>query len=110
MNLTYKIILVGSTSVGKSSYICRVSRGVFASNTGATIGVEMESKVVKLKNGAVINAKIWDTSGHEKYKALTSAHYSQSTGALLFFDLTNLYSFRDSTEWISEIREKAGDV
>lgn len=96
-------------SVGKTSYILRFMKGVFATS-GATIGVELESKKITLPDGQVVLSKIWDTSGHEKYKSITTAHYNQSAGALLFFDLTNISSFRDVVEWISEIKENSGEV
>ena len=36
-----------------------------------------------------IKAIIWDTAGAEKYKAITTAHYRKSHGALLFYDVTD---------------------
>ena len=108
-DITYKIILVGNRAVGKTSYICRFVKGIFI-NTGPTIGVEMESKILKMKNGKIVKTRIWDTSGQEKYKSITTAHYNQSAGALLFFSLDDLDSFKDVIGWISEIRENAGEV
>lgn len=42
-------------------------------------------------------------SGSEKYKSISVAHYRKSVGALLFFDLTDAESFKNTKKWLSEI-------
>ena len=106
----YKIILVGDIDVGKTCYMSRFIKNAFSTHTPSTIGVELDTKFVTLRNGKVIKAKIWDTSGQEKYKSITTAHYHQCAGALLFFDLTNLTSFENTIEWINEIKENTEEV
>lgn len=101
----YKIILVGDPKVGKTSLLTRYTKNV-VKNPNPTIGVEYATKCVLLKNGAgIVKAQIWDTSGSEKYKSITTAHYRRSVGALLFYDLTEEQSFRNTEEWLKEIQE-----
>lgn len=109
-DLIYKIILVGDVNVGKTCYLSRITKNIFSQNIPNTIGVQQETKYHVLENGKIIKAKIWDTSGQERYKAITTAHYRNSAGALLFFDLVNKRSFDSVVEWINEIKENAGDV
>ena len=40
---------------------------------GPTIGVEFGTKIILLKDNVYIKAQIWDTAGHEKYRAMTAA-------------------------------------
>jgi len=98
-DLTYKIILIGDIFVGKTSYMSRFTKNVFPKNTNFTIGVDYIAKHVVLQNGQVVKAAIWDTSGHERYKAITTAHYHKAAGVLLFFDLTDLNTFAHVQEW-----------
>ena len=44
-------------------------------------------------------------AGNEKYKAITTAHYRKSAGALLFYDLTDRKSFDHVLEWLNLIYE-----
>lgn len=46
---------------------------------------------------------IWDTAGAEKYKAITTAHYRKSEGALLFYDLSDKNSFDNVLSWRQEV-------
>ena len=44
-------------------------------------------------------------AGNEKYKAITTAHYRKSAGALLFYDLTDRHSFDNVLDWLNLIYE-----
>ena len=37
-----------------------------------------------------MKGQIWDTSGEERYRAITSAYYRGSVGAILVFDVTKV--------------------
>jgi len=47
----------------------------------------------------IVKSVIWDTAGAEKYKAITTAHYRKSEGALLFYDLCDKTSFDNVLSW-----------
>ena len=109
-DLAYKIILVGDVCVGKTSYISRFTKNIFPKTTNWTIGVDYTPKHVVLQNGQVVKAQIWDTSGHERYRAITTAHYHKAAGALLFFDLTDKLSFNHVADWLGAIRDNTDEV
>lgn len=107
--LVYKVILIGDCSVGKTSYLNRVTKDVFA-QVGATMGVDYASKIVSFKSGKRVKVTIWDTSGEEKYKSLTSAHFSGAAGVLLFFSLDDMASFKNCLSWLREVKEHTDEV
>ena len=73
-------------------------RGVF-SKSSPTIGVDFIVK--KLYLGDIcIKLQIWDTSGSERYKSITTGHFRDALGALLVFDLTSKESFHDLDYWL----------
>lgn len=39
--------------------------------------------------GEAIKISFFDTSGEEKYHAITACHYRKATGALIVYDVTN---------------------
>lgn len=70
----------------------RYHKGIFT-RISPTIGVEFLTKKIELKSGVLIKAEIWDTSGSERYRSITTGHYRSAVGALLVFDLTDRDSF-----------------
>jgi small GTP-binding protein len=92
-NFLFKIIMVGDTSVGKTNLLSRYIYGKLPRYEHPTIGVEFTSKPVNLRDGKTVKAQIWDTAGQEKFRAITSAHYRKSVGALIVFDLTKRTTF-----------------
>ena len=100
-NFVFKIILLGDSSVGKTHLLSRYIRGQLPRSKFPTIGVEFATKPVPLKTGGTVRVQIWDTgkcekinhptfflAGQERFKAITSAHYRKSLGALLVYDIT----------------------
>lgn len=67
------------------------------------MGVEYASLSMLLSSGeGIVKAQIWDTAGEEKYKSITTAHYRKSVGALVFYDLTDIASFKHTSEWLKD--------
>ena len=60
----------------------------------------------KLSDGAVINVKIWDTCGQEKYNSICELYYKRADGILLVYDISNEHSFnRIKKYYIKKIRD-----
>lgn len=57
-----KIVLVGSSSVGKSSLLFRFIDSKFVESTLSTIGVDFKFRMLNLR-GKRIKLQIWDTAG-----------------------------------------------
>ncbi|KAJ3429374.1 ras and ef-hand domain-containing protein [Anaeramoeba flamelloides] len=103
-NLDFKIVLLGDSSVGKSSLVLRLCKNKFSENLEPTIGgscviqnIEIDESEVKLK--------IWDTAGQERFHSLTPLYYRGAKGALIVYDITNFGSFERAKDWIFELRE-----
>ena len=107
--LVYKIILIGDCSVGKTSYLNRFTKNTFQ-QVGATMGVDYASKIVTFQSGKQVKVTIWDTSGEEKYKALTSAHFNGAAGVLLFFSVDDAASFKNCLSWLRSVKDHTDEV
>lgn len=57
-----KIILIGDSGVGKTSFLNRFCSGTFKHNIQCTVGLEYGQKVIKL-NDRKIMVQLWDTAG-----------------------------------------------
>ena len=100
-----KILTLGDSGVGKTSIIQKFVNDKFNQNMLSTIGVDFQSKVIIINN-TKIKLKIWDTTGQERFKTLTSQYYNGADGALLIFDVTSKLSFERINFWINELKEK----
>ena len=67
-----KLMIIGDSTVGKSSLINRFVDGNFLTSLTSTIGVDFKVKLVDIDNLRV-RLQIWDTAGQERYRAITSS-------------------------------------
>ncbi|KAG1667392.1 Ras and EF-hand domain-containing [Nymphon striatum] len=101
---TYKVVFVGDAAVGKSSFIIRLSKGLFQSNLSSTLGVDFQMKTlnVDFKNIAV---QLWDTAGQERFRSITQSYFRRADGIMLLYDCTSERSFLNVREWAEAIRD-----
>ncbi|CAM6005992.1 unnamed protein product [Sphagnum balticum] len=64
----FKLIIVGSSAVGKSNILSRFTKNQFNEVMGPTVGVEYATKKLINMSGKKVKLQIWDTAGQEKYK------------------------------------------
>lgn len=99
----YKIVLLGDSSVGKTSLVHRFTTGSFDPHLANTIGAAFISKEYTSSN-RTIKFEIWDTAGQERYKSLTPMYYRNSKVALVCFDLSLPEdSFERARYWIEQL-------
>lgn len=108
-NFMLKIIMIGSSDVGKSTLLIRYLTHKFIENKSPTIGVEFGTRTINIDDKNVI-LNIWDTAGQERYRALTFMYYKNCAGAIVTFDISNRNSYDDVYYWISEIKKYNPDV
>ncbi|KAG0139424.1 hypothetical protein CROQUDRAFT_666514 [Cronartium quercuum f. sp. fusiforme G11] len=101
---TLKLLLIGSSSVGKSSLLLRFTDEVFlsAEESSATIGVDFKVKLIS-RRGKRYKLSIWDTAGQERFRTLTSSYYRGAQGVVLVYDVTSRESFESLPSWFSEL-------
>ena len=100
--MVYKIILIGDAEVGKTNIISRYVDGKFLEENISTIGVEYKTKELNELNvnKEKIILQIWDTSGQEKYNAITKNYLRDSDFILFVFDVTKKESFENINNWL----------
>lgn len=99
-----KIVLLGESSVGKSSLLERLQNNTFNANKSSTIGAAFVSKKVIRDDSSLVNLQIWDTAGQERFHNLTPLYYRNSNIALIVFDLSSEVSFHKAEYWINELQ------
>ena len=114
--LTYKIILIGDSSVGKTCLFKKLTTGKYSDKNISTIGIDRKSFSLKVKiveNNEEIEKnfiiQLWDTAGQERFRAVTKGYYKDSQGLLLMYDITNKESFENLDKWITGVKESLGE-
>ena len=102
---TYKIILVGDSTVGKTNLLTQYVDGKFTEDIISTVGIEFKIKIIQLKNGSKFRLQIWDTSGQEKFMSLTKNYFRGCNVAIFVFDVTNKNSFANIPTWLNSYKE-----
>jgi Ras-related protein Rab-1A len=102
----FKLLLIGNSSVGKSSLLVRFVDDVWEENFVPTIGVDFKLKTLDV-NGKKVKLQIWDTAGQERFKNITASYYRGGNGVLVVYDITDRDSFTNLTSWLIEIEKNA---
>lgn len=106
---TFKIMMLGDASVGKTSLTIRYIQGFFAEDLRLTIGVDFYSKTTTF-NEKNVKLQIWDFGGEERFRFLLSQYCKGANGAFFLYDITNSRSLEHLPDWTQIIRENAGDI
>ncbi|XXG83622.1 hypothetical protein AAC387_Pa10g1335 [Persea americana] len=101
-DLSFKILLIGDSGVGKSSLLFSfISNAV--DDPAPTIGVDFKIKQLTVA-GKRLKLTIWDTAGQERFRTLTTSYYRGAQGIILVYDVTRRETFTDLSDiWAKEI-------
>ncbi|KAI8141520.1 rab11 protein [Fennellomyces sp. T-0311] len=99
----FKLVVVGSSGVGKTNLLGRFVHDTFELASKSTIGLDLNIKTMTIKDKKV-RVQIWDTAGQERYRSITKRYYRGAVGALLVYDITRHDTFEDIPRWLGELR------
>ncbi|UZJ56506.1 hypothetical protein CBS101457_005826 [Exobasidium rhododendri] len=99
-----KLLLIGTSSVGKSSLLLRYTDDEYLGpeEASATIGVDYKIKSITV-GGKRYKLSIWDTAGQERFRTLTSSYYRGAHGVIIVYDVTSRDTFDALPTWFSEL-------
>ena len=100
-----KLVMIGSTTVGKTSIVNRFTREVFTNDTTSTVGASFVSKIVTVGD-IPVKLQLWDTAGSEKYRSMVPIYFQNADAAIIVYDITNDQTFRDVETWFRDLQQK----
>jgi small GTP-binding protein len=107
---SYKLVVIGDTSVGKSSLVLRQLNDEFYPYQESTIGAAFLTQMFQFGPGQQIKLEIWDTAGQERYKSLVPLYTRGAAIAIVVFDITCRSSFGAAQYWVKELRKGEDDL
>ncbi|KAG8193474.1 hypothetical protein JTE90_023726 [Oedothorax gibbosus] len=100
----FKVILVGESGVGKTSFVVRLAESKFQNVYESTVGVDCKKVRVDVE-GTPVDLHIWDTAGQERFKSIINRFFRSSDGAIVMYDVTKQLTFDEVPWWLKETRE-----
>ncbi|XP_055935211.1 ras-related protein Rab-13-like isoform X2 [Argiope bruennichi] len=100
----FKVILVGESGVGKTSFVIRFADSKFQNVYESTVGVDCKKVRVDV-DGTPADLQIWDTAGQERFKSIVNRFFRNADGVIIMYDVTKKETFDEIPWWIKETRE-----
>ena len=105
-DISFKLIAIGDSSVGKSCLTTQAVRNNFMEFYQATVGFEFLTFNLRI-NSNVVKLQIWDTCGQEVYKSLISNFYRNCSLALIVYAINNRNSFEHAENWLNDLKNQS---
>ena len=102
-DLSFKIIVIGDSGVGKSCLTNKATKNIFEETYNATVGFEFFTFNIKI-NEKIVKLQIWDTCGQELYRSLITNFYRNSSLAIIVYAVNDKNTFENVEMWIRELR------
>ena len=102
-DLSFKIIVIGDSGVGKSSLTTKATKNIFEETYNATVGFEFFTFNIRI-NEKIVKLQIWDTCGQELYRSLITNFYRNSSLAIIVYAVNQKNSFENIEMWLRELR------
>eukprot|EP01105_Mastigella_eilhardi_P015505 TRINITY_DN3555_c0_g1_i1.p1 TRINITY_DN3555_c0_g1~~TRINITY_DN3555_c0_g1_i1.p1 ORF type:complete len:1037 (-),score=223.20 TRINITY_DN3555_c0_g1_i1:36-3146(-) len=105
----FKVVVIGEMAVGKSSLMKRALGMEFSEQWLPTIGIDTGTKLVTRKTAAgtefTVKLQIWDTSGQEKFRCLSSTYYRGAAAVIVCYDISSYQTFLKVKSWLSDAEQ-----
>uniref|UniRef100_UPI00398EF7D9 EF-hand calcium-binding domain-containing protein 4A n=1 Tax=Pristiophorus japonicus TaxID=55135 RepID=UPI00398EF7D9 len=100
----FKVVFIGSSGVGKSSFIHRFCCDRFLTEINTTIGIDFQVKSMVVDKTRVA-LQLWDTAGQERFRSITKQYFRKADGVLVVYDVTSEASFTAVRNWMISVQE-----
>ena len=99
-----KIIIIGKTGSGKTSFVNRWVNNTFSEIYKSTIISEYSSKTIKYKNN-IYKINLWDIAGQDHFASLIKAFCKDAKGCITMSDIMVPSSLTDAVNWKKNLDE-----
>ncbi|XP_033994860.1 uncharacterized protein rab44 isoform X7 [Trematomus bernacchii] len=104
----YNVMMVGDSSVGKTSFMKRAQSGKFSLDLPASVGIDSCMWTVVVEGKPVV-LQLWDTAGQERFHSITRQIFHKAHAFLLMYDITSSETFSAVSYWANCIQEGADE-
>ena len=85
----FKIIVIGTSDTGKTSYVNKWTKNLFSDTYKATIVSEFGFKIFE-EQGKLYRIQLWDLAGQDKNAMVTKIFAKDAHGVVVMADASNI--------------------
>ncbi|KAJ5070600.1 ras family-domain-containing protein [Anaeramoeba ignava] len=105
-----KIILLGASGVGKTTFVNKVIYNKFEEKPETTLGASYLEKKYLSSLGSEYNFGIWDTAGQERFDSISQFYCRNAGCALIVYDITKKETFAKLDRFVDKLQHAKPDV
>jgi len=105
---TFRVVLVGDPTVGKTSIILRFVDSHFSGENITTNGVNSKSRIIQFGKKTV-KIVITDTAGQERFRTISRSIYREADAVIVAYDQTVEKTFASTKFWLNEVEKYANE-
>lgn len=102
----FKIVMVGTMGVGKTSLAARYVKDTYRENVNPTIGASYLWRKERIDEKEV-KFSIWDTAGQEQFYALVPMYFRDAEAVILVVDATRDTCEDEAMLWLEKVKQSA---
>lgn len=106
-DISFKVLLVGSASVGKTSLVTRYVEERFESSYKSTIGACVYTKSIPWSPDTNVHLQFWDLAGQDRLNNQVKVYYRDAAGALCVCDAAKIETRQEVLSWKRLVDENA---
>ncbi|HHB92986.1 MAG TPA: GTP-binding protein [Thioploca sp.] len=100
--------MIGDFSVGKTSLVAKFVRQTFSDKYLTTVGVKIDTKLLKLPDGNQVKFILWDIAGSDSLTTTTASYLRGAAGFLLVVDGTRLPTWNSALNLRLAVEKQIG--
>jgi len=104
-----KICMIGDFGVGKTSLVARLVHQTFSEKYLTTVGVKIDTKLLKLADGQEVKLILWDIAGNNALVTTTISYLRGAMGFLFVVDGTRRPTWDSAINLHQAIIEQQGE-
>ena len=104
-NKSIKILLLGESKTGKTSFIRRLCFNDFNEEFSPTNIIEYNDYFIKM-NDYILRMQIWDIPGKEENNLIIKNHSQSTDYAIYFYSVDDKQSFNKICDWYNSLHNK----
>lgn len=104
-----KVVLLGASTVGKTSIVNTAVSNEFVEDQQPTIGACFITKKTEV-NGKMLRLHLWDTAGQERFRSLAPMYFRDANFALIVYAINDENSFNAVQGWYDSLVNECMDV
>jgi small GTP-binding protein len=104
-----KVIMLGDSSVGKTSIVLQLHKSKFDPHSQPTVGAAYVTKVMTTESGEQ-PLQIWDTAGQERFKSVIPLYVRGCAAVVLVCAADSTESFSSLDDWLRLLNESVPDL